>query len=261
MTISLDNAIKRGVIRGYKKAKEIKDESWGQLFKDNLVEATGILIPSIPFFTAFETLIPKYLGAVEPLVSQYLAFPELIPVDSIDARIKTVGAMYLGLGLVFSKLRDVSRATFDIEVNPSEAIKKFHDGLYAAAVGIPAAWLLYYSNGDLSNLEVWQGVVSSTIASLAFGSVKCLGIDYSRNLLQNKKSVRIPKYISNMSKNAKYATVALAAAASFTLTAGVYEVKDNIDSKKEIKREEIRSRFIGYETYDATSDFYCPVNY
>jgi len=261
MTISLDNGIKRGLIRGYKKSKEIKDESWWQLFKDNLVETTGILVPSIPFFAAFETLIPKHLGAVEPLVSQYLAFPEFIPTDSMDARLKTVGVMYLGLGLVFSKLRDVSRATFDVEVNTSETIKKVHDGLYAAAVGIPSAWLLYYSNGDLSNFEVWQGVVSSTIASLAFGSIKGLGIDYSRNLLQDKKSVRVSKYISNMSKNAKLATVALTAAASLTLTAGVYEFKDYIDSKKEIKKEKIISRFIGHEIYDTASDFYCPINY
>jgi len=258
MTISLN--------AGIKKLKEIKKERPLELFKDSFVEATGMLIPTTPFFAAFETLIPKYLGYAEPMISKYIAFPEYTPSDSVDARIKTIAAMYIGFGFLFSKGRDISRESFNIDKESRGIFKKIHDGIYAATIGLPAAAYLYYTNDDLSNLQIIQGVVASTVASSVLGMVTGLGIDYARDLMQNKKSVRVPDYISNLPRNAKYAIVGVSALASIAATEGVYRIKDSIyknrvENKKEIKINNLESKILDSKTYDTTEDFYNLVKY
>lgn len=248
MTINLD--------AGIKKAKEIKRESLGDLVKDNFVEATGMLVFTTPVFAALETIVPKYLGYSESIISKYLAFPELIPVDSIDARVKTAIAMYVGFGLLFSKGRDISRAIFNVKKESSGNIKKVHDSIYATAIGMPAVSALYFSNGNISTVEAVQAVVASTIGSTLFGWMTGLGIDYMRDLLQDIKSVRVPKIISDLPRNAKYAVAAIIIAGSVGKTMAVYEVKDYIDSKKEIKVNNLESKIFENKIYDTTNDFY-----
>jgi len=69
--------------------------------------------------------------------------------QSLKARALVTAATFLGMGSVFSRLRDVSRRYFNVTDTTPEKLQARHDILYTMAFNAVTAPVVYLVNGDM----------------------------------------------------------------------------------------------------------------
>lgn len=195
--------------------------------KTHLCDTTALLTASTPLFAGLEVSLAGM--SVE---------------TSTSARIMGALLGYAGMGRLFTKGLDVSRNLLKIKPETKEIIKQIHDISYAAAYNAVIGPAFYYAVGvrDLKQIAIGTGI--GVGLSLVAGAPMGYAVDAFRDLAGIKSSERIPKIVSKQSPNMKKSLMAILAAASIGLTAGVYSVKNyihNYSTPAEIHNSQIYS--------------------
>ncbi len=198
-----NNKIKRGFV---------------SFLKYYVVDTTALLTTSTPIYAAMETFASGMSSDT-----------------SLEARIKIAGISYMGLAVLYTKARDLSKYIFKVTDSSSRKINIIHDSIYASVFNIIASIPIYMSSGaDLE--QTLKGTAGAVFLSLTTGAINGFGVDAYRDFTGVKESRRLPKKIKELSPNAKKWIAAGLIAASVGLTALVYkannEYSDYINNKK-----------------------------
>jgi hypothetical protein len=178
--------------------------------KSHLVNSTAQATAFTPIFTTFEVTV----GGMSDEVS-------------MAARGLAIGITYLGFGSLFAKSRDISRKYFEISQESSEKKQAIHDSLNLAAMNLAISPIFYTVAGARDIKEIAVGTGIAVCFGLTSGPIIGYSMDLYQDLLDMKKSVRIPESIKNMGKNSKKGLAGLLTAASIGLTAGIYAFTPN----------------------------------
>jgi len=179
------------------------------LFKKHIVDTTAVLTIASPIFAASETLLGD--------------FPDE---QSIRAKILAATVLYLGVGSISSRGRDLSRWLFGITGKSKEKIQGLHDSLYNcffnAALFAPA---FYHFTGTAETFRQYAvGIGFAGLYGLGAGFFSGYAIDVGRDLIGLEECERrtYPKRIKILPQRAKKAVAAAAVAASISLCSLVY---------------------------------------
>jgi hypothetical protein len=201
--------------------------NFGTALKYYIVDTTALLTTSTPIYAAMET------------------FGSGMSSDtSLEARLKVVQLSYMGLAVVYTKLRDLSKYVFNINDSSAEKVHKIHDSLYTTVFNIGISVPVYLSSG-----ANWKQTLIGTGSALVLsffitGPINGYGVDAYRDFWNLEKSNRLPEKIRQLTPRCKKGIAAALIGASVGLTSIVYEVKDLIDESKEkkVKSELIYTR-------------------
>ncbi len=180
--------------------------------KDNLVlhaiDSTALLAESTPIFAVFETGLA---GMSDDL--------------SVNARFLAAGLTYFGgLGIAYSKGRDVYRKVLGITDKTGERIQSFNDAAYNGLFNLLVAPAMYYASGVREPKEIALGTASAIAVGLVNGAPMGYAVDLFRDLTGLKKCERpsYPGLLSEQNSKTKKTLAALITAGSVALTAGIY---------------------------------------
>lgn len=187
------------------KLKGVKDKliEWG---KYHLTDTTSMLGATNPIYAPLETLV---FG---------------MPCDeSIATRALVAGLSYAGLGLAFSKGRDLSRYLFKITEETKEKIQHLHDAVYGGAFTAITSPILYYFTSAKDFKSLFYKSLAVTATAALTGGYVGLSIDAGRDLLGLEESERMPKIIKYRSPVTKKAIFAGLAVSSVGLMSLIYK--------------------------------------
>ena len=195
--------------------------------KNYLVDTTGLLLASTPFYVEME-ILASGMSSATSFESRFK-----------DSCLAYAGA-YAGLGIVYAKGRDFSKKIFKIDEQSAAKKHNIHDSIYNAAFNIAFSVPLYLSSGaDLE--QTAKGALEATLLGLASGPINGFSIDTFRDFLGTKKSQRLPKVVQNVRSKTKKLLAAGLIATMIGATAGVYTIKDKYfsNSQTQEQRQEI----------------------
>lgn len=179
-----------------------------------VVDTTALLTTSTPVYAAMETFVSGMSSDT-----------------SLEARIKVAGISYLGLAVLYTKARDLSKYIFKVNDLSSKKANIIHDSIYATVFNIAASIPIYLSSGaDLE--QTVKGTIGAVALSLTTGAVNGFGVDAYRDFMGIKSSKRLPQKIQNMNSGLKKALAIGLIGASIGLTAIIYHAKDAQDNYK-----------------------------
>lgn len=147
---------------------------------------------------------------------------------SLNARLIGTGLVYVGLGSLFAKGRDLSRKVFKVTKKSSEKIKQIHDMAYASAYCLVIAPPLYYVSGERDIKKIAVGTLMQITGGAAIGGLVGYSVDAFRDLIGIEDSERLPELIRNQDGRVKKGLAALAVAGAIGATAGIYTLNSFI---------------------------------
>lgn len=148
-------------------------------------------------------------------------FSQMSIAASINARIRSLIVVFLGIGILFAKGRDYSRAIFGLSDTSSEFNQSLHDGLYNVLFSSFVGILIYVGSGA-SLLQGFLATAGSVVLSFFLGPLSGFSIDLFRDLTGLRASGRIPVWIGKLSSPMKLALAFGIVLMTVILTVGVY---------------------------------------
>jgi len=173
----------------------------------HFIDSTAMLVPSQPFFSAFETIIAGMSNDV-----------------SLHSKIYAAASTYAGLGWAVGKGRDFSRKLFGITGETKEYIQQIHDSAYIAAINIPIAAGLYTAAGETDVKKIAIGTAGAVLGGFITGPAIGYSIDAFRDLtgLEPCERKTYPLFVRKMNRRTKKALAAAACALAVGAMAVVY---------------------------------------
>jgi hypothetical protein len=165
---------------------------------------------------------------------------------SMNSRLLGLAAIYGGLGNLIGLGRNISKKVFKITEESSEKIKNIHDTLYLAGSALIINPVFYLAAGARDPKEIIMGTVAGAVLGAAVGIPMGYAIDAFRDLLDIKKSERIPKKITMAKPGMKKAVATGLVVLSMGLTSAVYKFvpdKKDINPVENIKVESIQKDY------------------
>ena len=189
-----------------KKLDKIKDT-----LKYHFVDSTSLLVESTPFFVAFEVGLA---GMSDEL--------------SLNARLFAAGLTYFaGMGLAYSKGRDLYRKLLNVKETAEERIQTIHDAIYTGLIfNTVVAPLIYLGAGSRDPKEIAIGTAAAVVFGGINGPFLGYAIDIGRDLtgLKNSERPSYPKKVRSLGSKTKKGLAALLTGSAIALTAGIYSI-------------------------------------
>src|SRR3989344_2903508 len=118
---------------------------------------------------------------------------------SMHARMAGTTLVYMGLGSVYSRGRDLSKRVFNVTKESKESVKKLHDALYSAFyIGITQP-PFYYALGARDWKQIAVGAAGAAAVQIFLGPIAGYTIDTYRDFTGIKESERLPYFVKDMS--------------------------------------------------------------
>lgn len=179
-----------------REAKEWVRDNW----KLHLVDSTALLAASNPIFSALEVNAGR--------IFQYVPFLRDHTADMSDdmsafARVTATVLCYGGLGILFSRGRDLSRKITGIGEKAKEITKAIHDSVYLAGFNLVVSPWMYAASQKLAGDEIESAkIIAGTAIAVGFGLV-CgapmgYAVDAFRDFTGVMKNDRVPFSLSNL---------------------------------------------------------------
>lgn len=184
--------------------------------KNYLVDTTGLLLASTPIYASMEVF-----------------FSQMSSETSLESRIKVAELSILGLGIAYSKGRDLVRSKLNITEETSELKQSLLDSIYNVAVNISVSIPIYLSSG--ANLkQALIGAFGASLLGFVSGPINGWSLDTFRDFAGTVKSKRLPKKLQNLSSGAKKALAVGLISTTIGSTALIYEIKNTCFPNLEI---------------------------
>ncbi len=175
--------------------------------KNYFVDTTGIFLASTPFFAGLEV------------------FAFGMPVStSLESRLKVIQFGYLGMGILYTKGRDLCQDFFKVD-EKSLGKKTFYDSIYNVSFNMAVSVPIYLSSGA-SIEQTIKGSIGVSLLGLVTGPINGYCIDTFRDLVGTKEFLRLPESIRNIKSKGKKVIATSLVIASVGMTAGVYKIKE-----------------------------------
>jgi len=215
-------------------------------FKKHMVNSTALLAVLTPVWASVETygynLLRKGVYSNESLQNMFNSLnwdaEGLAMTESASQISRIIGVLtfYGGVGLVINKGRELSQKVNKITKESSEKIKKVHDTVYMGLISgtITPAYMWATEAISGQDIDTPTIVMASAIsASIGFFGGALLGYaaDTYEDLCGVKESERLPDRIRNLSKEKKLGLAGLLTATSIGLTAGIYQLYNEVPTE------------------------------
>ena len=139
---------------------------------------------------------------------------------SINARLNIAKISYLGLALLYSGGRDISRKIFNI----TKERLRIHDAIYSMGFSSIICPILYGSSGAKDWKEIAAGTIGGIALAFPNGIVAGYSIDVARDLTGLEESNRTPEFFKRQRKEVKKSIAAGLVVGSLGLMSLIYSI-------------------------------------